>query len=221
MKSVKLQTMTTLEKIIERRDDLSKWLFHFTKKSNARETLEKIISDRALESDTEIICFTEAPITVYKEVFKIFQEYKDPLYAPYGVAIPKKTIYLNGGRPVIYSTKEEGDLLPNELKWRFVEYDIENSDYTWQREWRLNSPRFEINPQNCFLIVRSLEDEFLMAFDDEPQFSPGEWDDGNNSGSIYFDRLWKAISIEGLEQFEQKNRKINIEKIIREQEIDK
>ena len=63
----------TLLKIIASREDISDYLFHFTKESNAFDSLLKITEDRQLKDikNNGVICFTEAPITLLKSMFDI------------------------------------------------------------------------------------------------------------------------------------------------------
>lgn len=94
---------STLLRIGQAREDISEYLYHFTSKRNALDTLIKIIDDNALKdiNTKGVICFTEAPLTLLVRIFDIFASYTDPMYAPYGIAIKKNLIFNMGGRPVI------------------------------------------------------------------------------------------------------------------------
>ena len=51
---------------------------------------------------------------------------------------------------------DEYALLPDALKWRHVRYEpngIPPIDFTWEREWRLNTDQLAVDPQHCTLIV--------------------------------------------------------------------
>ena len=76
-----------------------------------------------------------------------------PMYAPYGIGFKKDYLFERGGRPAIYGKKEEEDLLPDDLKWRFVEYNPNYKDYTWLREWRVNVPELHFNNDDCVIIT--------------------------------------------------------------------
>jgi len=68
----------------------------------------------------------------------------------------KKWIFQQGGRPIIYQPDKEFQTLPDEIKWRHVRYepDIESPiDFSWEREWRINSNVLHINPAYAFVIV--------------------------------------------------------------------
>jgi hypothetical protein len=85
----------TLLNIISSREDLSDYLFHFTNGKNAKNTLKKITSDEQLIdiNDRGVICFTEAPLLSLVSMFDIFDNYLDPMYAPYGIAIKKDAFF--------------------------------------------------------------------------------------------------------------------------------
>ena len=103
----------TLVKIIQSREDISDYLFHFTKGSNALKILETIISDRKIKDmkNNGYICFTEAPVTMLADMFKIFMNYDNPMFAPYGIGLKKSFLYKLGARPVIYSDSSDFEKL--------------------------------------------------------------------------------------------------------------
>ncbi|MDD2190836.1 hypothetical protein SDC9_82129 [bioreactor metagenome] len=215
----------TLLKIIASREDISDYLFHFTKGSNAFDSLLKITEDRQLKDirNNGVICFTEAPVTLLKSMFDIFEKYPEPMYAPYGVAIKKEHLFQLGGRPVIYGTKEEKDFLPELMKWRFEEYIPNIKDYTWLREWRLKSNLLDLTQENCFIITKTKEEYESVAFSDD---CIGDIDfdgcvaDGQFWGEAigYFDRGFKGISIEDIVEF-NKLSKNEIDKMIDKQDF--
>ena len=85
----------TLKEIIRTREDISDYVFHFTKGSKAKRILEAIVSDRAIKDVKRngYICFTEAPITMLPTMFDIFRKYDEPMFAPYGIGIKKNVFY--------------------------------------------------------------------------------------------------------------------------------
>ncbi len=98
------------------------------------------------------VCFTEAP---ENEFHKVRTKYK-----PFGIQVPKRWLFQKGGRPVIYQTDEEYDLLPNELKWRHVRYEPNGDspvDFTWEREWRLGEFELELEPEYIRVLLPSEE----------------------------------------------------------------
>ena len=109
---------TTLIEIIKSREDLSDYLYHFTKGSAAFDTLIKIIESNAIKDINKRgkICFTEAPLVLLSNMFKIFDKYTDPLYAHYGIAIKKDILFELGARPVIYGTDDDELHLSDKIK---------------------------------------------------------------------------------------------------------
>lgn len=86
-------------------------------------------------------------------------------YSNYGIMILKKDIYLLGGRPAIYSDPQHYELLPNEMKYRFVRFEPLKElrtgdgviDFTWEREWRMTGD-LNLNLLDRYkIIVPSLE----------------------------------------------------------------
>ncbi|WP_342990214.1 MULTISPECIES: hypothetical protein [Bacteroides] len=213
----------TLFKIIASREDISDYLFHFTKGSNAFDSLLSIIKDSQLRDikNNGVICFTEAPITLLANMFNIFNNYSEPLYAPYGIAIKKEHLFQLGARPVIYGTIEEKDILPESFKWRFEEYIPNVKDFTWLREWRLKSNLIDLTKENCFIITKTQEEYESIAFNDDCigdiDFD-GCVDNGQFLGTAigYFERGFKGISIENIVEF-NKLSKNEVKKIIDEQ----
>lgn len=216
----------TLLKIIASREDVSDYLFHFTKGSNAFETLLKIAEDRHLKdvNNNGVICFTEAPLTLLKDMFDIFSNYKEPMYAPYGVAIKKQDLFQLGARPVIYGAMEEMDILPEKMRWRFEEYIPNIKDFTWLREWRLKESVLELEPENSFIITKTKGEYESVAFSDD-RFADIDFDgcveDGQFWGTAtgYFERGYKGISIEDIVEF-NKLSKVEVDNIITKQDFD-
>lgn len=142
--------------IIALREDISDYLFHFTKGKDAINILKTILSQQCLKKGEKCpICFTEAPLFFLPKMFELFMKRypNKPMYAPYGIGFKKDYIFERGGRPAIYGKKEEEDLLPDNLKWRFVEYNPNHKDYTWLREWRVNVPELNFNNDDCVIIT--------------------------------------------------------------------
>ncbi len=99
----------TVQNIRLKREDLSDYLYHFTKNANAFNTLKKILGEGKLRDvgNAGVICFTDAPFPVLINMFDIFRPFYDPMYAPYGVAIKKTSLFEAGARPVIYCSSDE------------------------------------------------------------------------------------------------------------------
>lgn len=62
------------------------------------------------------------------------------------------------GRPAIYQSDDEYDLLPEQLKYRHVRFELdsrysERIDFTWEREWRIRTDRLRLNPDVTTVVV--------------------------------------------------------------------
>lgn len=221
--------MAALPKILGIKSDMSDWLLHFTKGHdlNAMKILVKILNNQYLkpgEKSKGVISFTESPVYAYKDVFSIFEKYPRPMYSPYGIAVPKRLVFQKGGRHAIYGTKEDLKHLSEDIKWRFVEYDIDKdkTDYTWQREWRINVGEdgcFPISPKECFVILKSKDDELGITFDEEPIPIIEIGDDGSDGSYMTFPRKWKSLTLEELDTLRFPNSD-TINRHIESQEID-
>ncbi|CZW65401.1 hypothetical protein RJO53_003032 [Enterobacter hormaechei] len=135
----------------------------------AFDVMLRIIDDgflRASGKDTfksiESVCFTESP----KEVMK----HQTSRYMPFGFSFEKSYLFEQGGRHVIYQTKEEGIAMPSEMHWRHVTYNPnetskrkEGIDFTWEREWRLNKSQLSILDINSVIVPNQDYVERLVA----------------------------------------------------------
>ncbi|POY40620.1 hypothetical protein C3L50_03750 [Flavobacterium alvei] len=217
---------STLLKIIKSREDISDYLFHFTKRNNARETLHKIIDNNSLKDIEEkgFLCFTESPITLLIGMFKIFEEYPDPMYSPYGIAVKKDYFFNLGGRTVVYgSSNDKKELLPTS-QWRFEEHNPKIRDFSWLREWRLNIKELKLDKENFFVITKTKKELEEIAFDKsniiDIEFD-GDVSDGQFWGSAtgIIGRSFKGISMEDLEEL-NKLSKEELEIILSKQNFD-
>ena len=190
----------TLLKIRELREDISEYLFHFTKGDYALETLHKILDEGKLRSFNEdkYICFTEAPITMLCGFFKYVERtYSAPtIIAPYGVGIKKDVLFQKGARPVIYGTREEKKLLPVKLQWRHVNMNLPNYDFSWLREWRIKCNSIRFKPEHVIVITRTKDEQLLLhkVIIDNPDNYP-EIDES----MIDFQRIYRGVSLEELD----------------------
>lgn len=153
------------------RDDLSHLLIHLTKGVSPDQSLaleesmahfESIVSEQQLRGGTgyirggfKCVCFTEAPISKLSHILATTSVggFK---YAPYGVMVDKTWLYEKGGRPVIYGPGSEYDELPDLLKYRHVRFELSPKykvDYSWEREWRIQTESLPISPSDVTLVV--------------------------------------------------------------------
>lgn len=199
---------STLLKIISSREDISDYLFHFTNKNNAYETLKKIIDSNSIKDirKTGRICFTETPITLLTNMFEIFNSYYNPMYAPYGIGIKKDYLYSLGARHVIYGSREEKKLLDESIHWRFEEIVPNKKDFSWLREWRINTDEIKLDDKNCLIVTRT-KDELEETLFNLSGIIDVEFDgcvaDGQYWGSAtgIIKRNFKGISLEEVLSF--------------------
>jgi hypothetical protein len=102
-----------------------------------------------------VICFTEMPLINFLEYVKLRDN--SSRITQYGVAMLKKEVYKNGGRPVISGLSTEKfeyldaqkkilkpEILPLAEQYRYVKFDFA-TDWTHEREWRIVCNRDEKN----------------------------------------------------------------------------
>lgn len=213
---------STLLQILASREDLSDYLFHFTKGKNAFETLEKILNDGKLKDiyTRGCLCFTEAPLTTLYNMFQIFERYDNPMYAPYGIGLKKKSLYNKGCRPVIYGTKEDFETFPEQLQWRCEEYMPDAKDYSWLREWRIKSESYDI-PKECIVITKTENEQSLLMKDTGDDFDfDGDIEDGEYHGYVTgsFQRIYRGVSMENIQKICTFS-KAELEKILSNQKV--
>jgi len=194
--------LKAIEKILDTRNDLSDYLFHFTKREDGKQTLEKILGDEKLiaSEKSKYICFTEAPLHSMTDMFNHFSQYKNPMYAPYGVAILKEDIYDLGGRHVIYGPNSDLEFIDSTIHWRFEEYDPTTKDFTWLREWRVREDFIELDAARIFVITKLIQEEDDMSKEEGEIDIDGCVSDGQFWPSYYLtvERKWSCISLERL-----------------------
>jgi len=146
------------------RDDISDKLIHFTRGETYHDAFAKlraILNSRRLLAGNGMIrggyscvCFTEAPLPALSAGFLNPQSFTR--YSPFGLMFDKSWIYMQGGRPVIYQSEGEFNLLPEIIRWRHVRYEpLEPSvvDFTWEREWRIRCTELCFSPRETAIVV--------------------------------------------------------------------
>lgn len=146
------------------RHDLSTDLIHFTRGEThdaAYEQLKLILRERCLLASTTnirggfpCICFSEAPIALLKH--GLINQTGFTRYSPFGLLFSKESIFLQGGRQVIYQPESEYSDLPQALRWRHVRLELDPSfariDFTWEREWRLPQKSLRFNESEIVVV---------------------------------------------------------------------
>jgi hypothetical protein len=149
------------------REDLSHNLVHLVKGDtpvDAVATFDKILMDRALiagagniKGSWHCVCFTETPLAHLAQALSL-RDVQNIRYYPAGIMVTKEWLFAKGGRPVIYQPDAEYSLLPEELKYRHVRYELDHAmaertvDWTWEREWRIKTDRLDFTPEEVTLI---------------------------------------------------------------------
>ena len=67
--------------------------------------------------------------------------------------LDKRWLYVKGGRPVIYQSDEEFTLLHEKQRFRHACYEPDDVDYTWEREWRIQTDELALDPTESTLVV--------------------------------------------------------------------
>lgn len=203
----------TLIEILRRREDLSDFVFHFTKGFEARETLKKILNEGQIKDkgNNGYICFSDSPLTMLAPMFDLFERYINPMYAPYGIGIKKKYLYDLKARPVYYYDPDDGLDLSIIDSWRLVKYVPEKYDFTWLREWRCPQNSINLTYDDCFVVVKTNSDilemnDMILELDDIDIDAQPEDGGIRTEYTGYFTRKFKAVSLEEISIVSQMNK---------------
>jgi hypothetical protein len=87
-------------------------------------------------------------------------------------------LFKKGARPVIYQAGSEYDILPTKIQYRHVRFEPEcDIDWTWEREWRICTDQFVLDPIHVTLIIPSRGwEERLRTEHYEHLEKMAEWD---------------------------------------------
>jgi hypothetical protein len=143
------------------RGDLSSRLIHLTRPTDQLDVgavFANIVREGQLRGSRNdvagrfsCVCFTEAPLTALAQVMAANPT--SMRYQPFGVMVTKDWLYAKGGRPVIYGEPAEFKDLPDTMKYRYVRYELGKVDWTWEREWRIQTNALVLDPAQTTLIV--------------------------------------------------------------------
>ncbi len=203
------------------RRDMSDLLFHFTRgkepiwhesrgyRFNSADTashiLTKILREGFLHGSSEwtygknTICFTEAPIQEFNSIFSLVsiasEKHHRPRYEPYGVAVNKRWLFSQGGRPVIYDHPDFKTKYPDNFLYRFCPYDPENGiDYTWEREWRIEMKELRLDSKHTLVIVPTSAEAFEIVY--ENSNLEADVDSDGVSMGVFHTPTWLAVSLD-------------------------
>ena len=163
---------STLRKIQATRRDIGNLVFHFTKSTDslsAFDVLKKIMAEKKImgasgfvKGNHKVVCFTEAPISELASYFNaqsLLSVGEKLRYEPYGIALKKEFIFSAGGRHAIYQPDTEFSQLSSSHRFRHVHYDLGRGiDFSWEREWRIETDKLAFMPSDCLIIVKTQEE---------------------------------------------------------------
>lgn len=144
--------------------------------NNEFEVLTNIIREGGLRADlsfrkgrstiygnTPVICFTEMPLINFLQYVNLRND--RTRFTEYGVAVLKKEIYENGGRPVISGLSSDNEfeyfdaskrilkpeIMPFTEQYRYVKLDLSaGNDWTHEREWRIACTKKDFTVHNDY-----------------------------------------------------------------------
>lgn len=108
-------------------------------------------NDGFIKGTKHAVCFTEMPLSSIKYYIKDNTGSKHK-YDYFGIALPKTSAWEAGARPVIYLPDNEAHWIPDDQKWRHVQFKLRDVDFTHEREWRLMGDLYLSN-FNFYVIV--------------------------------------------------------------------
>ena len=206
------------------RRDIGSLLFHFTRKppgevlrihhehgaittmsASAYAVLNKILVEGRLRGSDKwtpaesCICFTEAPIQEFNSIFSLVaiaaSESQRPRYEPYGIAVSKRWLFAQGGRPVIYDHPEAVEDLPETQRYRFVPYDPSRGiDFTWEREWRIRGADLQLDPKETLVVVPTADEAFDLTY--RLADMEADYDDDGGPSNAYHVPKWLTVSLD-------------------------
>lgn len=124
------------------------------------------------------VCFSEAPLNSLPDGLVNPAAYSK--YSPFGIIFEKSFLFQHGGRPVIYQPDSEYEDLPENIRWRHVRYepDLEPViDFTWEREWRIQTESLTVSPDICDLVFPNREwgEKMRCAHQEQQEFLVQEY----------------------------------------------
>ena len=132
-------------------------------------------SNGYIRQNKKVICFQDVPLYSLAENIKFenehinngfFNEKDNFRYEAFGLRFNKGHMFQKGARPVIYSSKDELDRLPDDEQWRCVQLDLSCSDniidWTHEREWRIQGDfSFEYEEVEVILGCKEYYKKFI------------------------------------------------------------
>lgn len=187
--------------------DQSPYLFHFTKgtKQDAKNSLTEILSEQKLKSEKGYICFTASPVTSILKFLKTTVNGTGlPLYQSYGIGFSRDIMIRDySARNLIYCSKDELYLIPDEFKWRAGKLEIGEYDFEYLREWRIKGRVFDFSSfpkEHIIVIAPTKADLNDLVLKNDLIFNPVVSPDGDidPDWDEKLVREWKGIALENL-----------------------
>ena len=142
------------------RRDLTDYCFHFLRRDpDPVVTLGTILRNGYLEGRSyrpvtvPTICFTDAPLAEFIQQDQVLESLSYERLSLWGFGFRKSDLFRKGARPVIYQHPNEFSLLDPSIRWRHVDFEPSKVDFTWQREWRLQTDRLPFTAQEVVLVI--------------------------------------------------------------------
>jgi hypothetical protein len=195
------------EHLRKRRLDLSAWLWHFVRRDeNPKGTLQSIIQDKAIKGSIcrpfseHVVCFTETPLFAHIQQDVDLKNWEYARFSLYGIGFSRNWLYEQGARPVIYTQRRYYDVLPDQLKHLFVEFDLSKRvDFSWQREWRIKTKEFKVDRSMSILVFPDHNEFQDLIYDYYADFDVG---DGEVITYAGVDKIWNFIPLDFCETFD-------------------
>ena len=198
---------TISDKFRRTRLDQTPYLFHFTKGTaeKSKESLYSILNQKKLISKKyDFVCFSASPITSIHKFFETKVNSTNlPMYQPFGIGFSRDLLIKKyGARNVFYCNDKELESIPDNLKWRVENLNVDTHDFEYLREWRIKGKIFDFEdfPKEQILIIAPHIDDvndLVTKYDlvIEPYFNEFT---GNLEPDVQevFNREYKGLSLD-------------------------
>ena len=196
------------------RPDISQFLVHFTKPSEAEsayDVLRRILRERKVLGGSRFIrggrpcvCFSESPLGALEH--GLINATGFTRYSPCGLQFEKEWIFGLGGRPVIYESEREFAKLPETHQWRHVRLEFGESpvDFTWEREWRLPCTELRFSEREVTVVLPddAAHDKFIHDVENDSFHEARAWTVVLGDVAWQLDRgnPWRIVSLRASNQ---------------------
>ena len=189
------------------RDDLSDRLIHLTKGSfeEAEKIFfqilkdEKIVaSNKNVKGNHKVICFSEAPVSKLGIILANPNAH-NLRYRPFGFMFEKKYLFNLGARPGIYQPNDEYDYLHPKQQFRHIRFEPQNDiDWTWEREWRMQTDELTLNHELVTLIIPNRSWEKKLQKEHHEKIEEASFAEGGFGPAVVGEFKWHFITLSDL-----------------------